>query len=104
MLCLEAEQKCGCEVLDILDTDFGDIAVRIPGVQITVGQSYEEPDHGEDEPGEVEGGAEPEQGPRPGQVYHRGKEVFQVSVKHNEDLRDCHEYIKKQACRVWVDF
>ena len=44
MLSLEAEQKCGCEVLDILDTDFGDIMVRNPGVQVTVGQGDQEPD------------------------------------------------------------
>ena len=44
VLSLEAEQKCGCEVLDILDTDFGDIMVRNPGVQVTVGQGDQEPD------------------------------------------------------------
>ena len=44
MLRLEAEQKCGCEVLDILDTYFGDIMVRDPGVQVTVGQGNQEPD------------------------------------------------------------
>ena len=78
MLSLEAEQKCGCEVFDIFYTDF---VVRVPGVQVTVSQGDEEPDCGEYEPGEVERGAEPEQGPRPGQVNHWGEEVFQVSVK-----------------------
>ena len=44
VLGLEAEQKCGCEVLDILDTDFGDIIVRDCRVQVTVGQGDQEPD------------------------------------------------------------
>ena len=61
-----------------------------------------EPYHREDEPGEVEGGAEPQQSPRPGQVYHRGKEVFQVSVKlfgydHNSEIRDSHDYIQREV-------
>ena len=78
MLRLEAEQKCGSEVSDILDTD---LVVRVPGVQVTVSQGDQEPEGGEDQPGEVERGAEPEQGPRPGQVNHWGEEVFQVSGK-----------------------
>lgn len=67
MLRLEAEQKCGCEVSDILHTD---LVVRGPGVEVTVSEGYQEPEGGEDQPGEVESGAEPQQGPRPGQVNH----------------------------------
>ena len=38
----------------------------------------EVPDDREDEPGEEEGGGEPQQRPRPGKVDHRDKEVLQV--------------------------
>lgn len=36
----------------------------------------EEPDDGEENPGEVEGGPEAEESPGPGQVDHRGEEVL----------------------------
>ena len=97
VLSLEAEQEGGCEVADVLDADSADVGVGVPGrVQVTcdwsvsiildsdelvtVGQGYQEPNHWENEPGQVEGSAEPEQRPRPGQVNHWGEEVFQVST------------------------
>ena len=40
----------------------------------------EVPGGGEEEPGEVEGGGEAAQGPRPRQVDHGDEEVLQVSA------------------------
>ena len=38
----------------------------------------EEPDEGEHDPGEVEGGSEAQQCPGPGEVDHWGEEIFEI--------------------------
>ena len=42
---------------------------------------HEEPDQGKDNPGEVEGGSKAQQCPGPGEIYHRGEEIFQIPTR-----------------------
>ena len=44
-------------------------------------ENNEVPDPGKDDPGDDEGGGKAEQGPGPGQVDHRGEEVFEEPVR-----------------------
>ena len=49
--------------------------------EVTMGENDEVPEASKDDPGDDEGGGEAEQGPGPGQVDHRGEEVFEEPVR-----------------------
>ena len=92
VLSLQAVQKAGCEVQNVLHTHLMvcrpvlsqvtcNIMVQTQSDKhnttlLTMEQNHQVPDNSKHQPGEVERCCETEQGPGPGQVYHRGEEVL----------------------------
>ena len=56
---------------------------------LTMAVEDEEPDQGKNNPGEIEGGSEAKQCPGPGEIYHWGKEIFQIpTILYNWNITE----------------
>lgn len=71
-------------------SDAGDgarLAVGVAGLQVSVSEGQEPPDHSEEHPGAEEGRGEDEEGVLPLQVHHGGEDVLQEPTLKPTDKR-----------------
>lgn len=72
-------------------SDAGDgawLAVWATGLQVSVSEGHEPPDHSEEHPGAKEGRGEDEEGVLPLQVHHGGENVLQKpTLEHAEKTK-----------------
>lgn len=67
--------------MDGCDTgDWARLAVGVAGLQVSVSEGEEPPDHSEEHPGAEEGRGEDEEGVLPLQVHHGGENVLQEAT------------------------
>lgn len=60
--------------------DWARLAVGVAGLQVSVSEGEEPPDHSEEHPGAEEGRGEDEEGVLPLQVHHGGENVLQEAT------------------------
>lgn len=60
--------------------DWARLTVGVAGLQVSVSEGEEPPDHSEEHPGAEEGGGEDQEGVLPLQVHHGGENVLQEAT------------------------
>lgn len=60
--------------------DWARLPVGVAGLQVSVSEGEEPPDHSEEHPGAEEGGGEDEEGVLPLQVHHGGENILQEAT------------------------
>lgn len=66
------------------------LSAGVPGLQVSVGEGQQPPDHSEEHPGAEEGRGEDEEGVLPLQVHHGGEDVLQEpTLEATETVRRC---------------